>query len=139
MSSEEIIALLRESDVFAGVPEVDLRALAAGFAARRFAPGELAVTEGERGRELFLVTEGDFRVFSGVESGGEEAGKELGTLSRGEIFGEIAALTGGRRYASVQAVTNAEAMVNAEENFHHVLRQSRALSEAICRSLEKYA
>lgn len=129
------IALLRASHVFAGVPEGDLEALAKGFVPRDFAAGGIAVREGERGGEIFLVLEGAFEVFAS-ETGGR---RRLDTLGPGAIFGEIAALTGGRRYATVQAVEDSRVLVNAESNFHNVLRASRALSEAILRSLDRYA
>ncbi|MCB1096362.1 MAG: cyclic nucleotide-binding domain-containing protein [Verrucomicrobiales bacterium] len=131
----EVMALLRASTVFRDVPEEDLAALAAGFVAREFPAGEVAVREGERGHEIFLITAGSFDVFASEASGRHR----LDTLGAGAIFGEIAALTGGRRYATVQAAVDSIALVNEEKNFHEVLRASRTLSEAILRSLDRYA
>ncbi|MGK0186913.1 MAG: CRP-like cAMP-binding protein [Verrucomicrobiales bacterium] len=132
---EEVVNLLRASAVFSDVPDDDLAALAAGFVRRQFSAGSIAVREGERGREIFLVTDGAFDVFASEADGR----RRLDTLGPGVIFGEIAALTGGRRYATVQAAVDSSALVNEEANFHDVLRASRPLSEAILRSLDRYA
>ena len=136
LTESEIVDLLKGSKVFASVPQSDLQALAIGFVPRSFSPGEMAVREGERGDEIFLVIQGQFEVFS---SGKGEEKEILGTLGRGDLFGEMATLTGGRRYASVVASTEASALVKPEAAFHKVLRSSRALSEAILRSLERYS
>lgn len=125
---------MKSSPVFKDVPDADLGLLAAGFVPRTFAAGENAVREGERGGEIFLITEGAFDVFAD-ESDGR---RRLDTLKAGAIFGEFAALTGGCRYATVQAAVDSCALVNAEANFHDVLHASRPLSEAILRSLERY-
>lgn len=130
-----ILSLLQSSEVFKDVPEEDLTALAAGFVRREFPAGSIAVREGERGREIFLVTEGAFDVFASEADGRHR----LDTLGAGVIFGEIAALTGGRRYATVQAAVDSSALVNEEANFHDILMASRPLSEAILRSLDRYA
>ena len=112
-----------------------MAALAAGFVLRKFPAGDVAVRGGERGHEIFLITSGAFDVFASEIDGRYR----LDTLRTGAIFGEIAALTGGRRYATVQAAVDSTALVNEETNFHQVLRASRPLSEAILRSLDRYA
>lgn len=135
MDPLEVLSLLRESEVFKEVPAEDLSALATGFVRREFPAGSIAVREGEQGREIFLITEGTFDVFASEADGRHR----LDTLGAGVIFGEIAALTGGRRYATVQAAVDSTALVNEEANFHDILRASRPLSEAILRSLDRYA
>lgn len=132
---DAVLVLLRATAVFHDVPNEDLAALAGGFVLRQFPAGEVAVREGERGHEIFLITEGAFDVFASEVDGRHR----LDTLGAGAIFGEIAALTGGRRYATVQAVVDSAALVNEEANFHQMLRASRPLSEAILRSLDRYA
>ena len=134
-NAQQVLTLLKNSAVFSGVPEADLTQLARGFAPRAFPAGGIAVREGERGREIFLVIDGAFDVFASETDGR----KRLDILGPGSIFGEIAALTGGRRYATVQAAVDSKVLVNEETNFHEVLRASRPLSEAILRSLDRYA
>jgi CRP-like cAMP-binding protein len=57
--------------------------------------------EGERGDAMFLVLEGELRVYSKQKSGDMLF---LRILSAGDAFGEVALLTEGRRTASVEAV-----------------------------------
>jgi len=59
------------------------------------------VKEGQRGDSMFLVLEGELRVFSTQKSGEMLF---LRILSAGDSFGEVALLTQGLRSASVEAV-----------------------------------
>ncbi|HUT76478.1 MAG TPA: protein kinase, partial [Polyangia bacterium] len=65
---------------------------------RTFAPGALIVREGEPGDEAYIITEGRCRAFR------TERGKMcvLREMAVGDVFGEIAVFTGGRRTASVE-------------------------------------
>lgn len=66
---------------------------------RSFAPGEPIVSHGESGREMYVMLEGTSDVFGG--SG--ERRKQLMTLKRGDVFGEMALVRGERRSADVIA------------------------------------
>src|SRR2546425_9583960 len=57
--------------------------------------------EGQRGDAMFLILDGELRVYS-TQKGGEVM--FLRILSAGDAFGEIALLTQGPRSASVEAV-----------------------------------
>ena len=135
LNEDSALGLLRNSEIFSAVPDDDLEILARGFERKTFRAGEIAVAEGDRSAEIFLVADGEFEVFE--DEGGSR--RVLGTMSRGDLFGEMAALTGGNRYASVAASTDSAAYVNAEASFRQALRASKALSDAICRSLGRYA
>ena len=128
------LEILRQSGQFARVPEEELGEFARGFEPRSFSAGDIAVKEGDRGREIYLILEGNFDVKTCDADGCEH----LNSLGAGAMFGEMAALTGGRRFATVQAVTDAKVLVNAEAQFHEILQSSKALSEAILSSLDKY-
>ena len=78
--------------------------LAARGDVRRFARGSVIIREGERSQSLFILLEGQLSVFSQGERGRKVV---YNTLGAGEIVGEMF-LDGGRRSASVQAVTAVE-------------------------------
>lgn len=61
------------------------------------AKGKTLIAEGEEGSEVFLVLDGVVSV--------EVGGSELGQLGPGAVLGERALLEGGRRTATVRAVT----------------------------------
>lgn len=87
--------LLRAAPVFSALPaEVLERILSAG-AERTYAEGEHVVRAGHPGDELYVVLEGSVRI--------ERDGRLVRMLGKGELFGEIAILDGGRRTADAVA------------------------------------
>jgi len=64
---------------------------------RRLGAGRTLVEQGERGEELFLLFDGVLRV--------EVDGKPVAEVGPGAIVGEMALLEGGRRTATLRAVT----------------------------------
>jgi Cyclic nucleotide-binding domain len=64
---------------------------------RRLRPGESLVEQGEAGEELFLLFDGVLSV--------EQDGKPVVEVGPGAILGEMALLEGGRRTATLRAVT----------------------------------
>src|SRR5205814_10430812 len=70
------------------------------FPTRPYPAGAIIVAEGDRGDEAFVIEKGTCVVYKTV--GGER--KVLRHLQPGSVFGETAALAGGTRTASVQAV-----------------------------------
>ena len=68
----------------------------------RLPDGHVVFREGDDGRSLFLVADGEVRVVKGAD-------RELGRLAEGAVFGEMALLGGAtRRTASVQVVGEAD-------------------------------
>ncbi len=80
-----------------------------------FSENSIIVKEGDTGNSLYIVKKGILTVVTHIM--GETI--ELGRLSEGDIFGEIALLTGRPRTASVIAATDAEVMEIKE----HVLKE----------------
>lgn len=94
----------RESAVaLAGVPlfadfsKRHLQRLAKATDELTFRPGERVVEEGMRGETLFVVLGGRAKV--------TRRGKKVGEVLPGDFFGELSALDGGTRTASVSAGT----------------------------------
>ena len=87
---------------FAGLPEQELDALASTAAEVEFAEGDALMTEGDLGHCLFVVESGAAVVTSGDE--------RLGDVGPGDVVGEIAVLSSGRRTASVVATTPVRAL-----------------------------
>lgn len=68
---------------------------------RQYYPGDRILQEGERGTELFILMSGELEVTRGRV--------HLGILRiKGDVMGEIAALTGRSRSATVTALTEAQ-------------------------------
>lgn len=153
-STKEIVTLLSDSQAFSGTPEKELTALAELFTERTVRDGEIITEEDATGGDVYLVVDGLFGVFTGADFdddddeaedgdddddlGGGGGGKELRVLQRGDVFGEIAAMTGGRRMATVRAVSDGKLLTLAKDDFHRVLKNSPEMVEAICNSMARY-
>src|SRR5438128_9918619 len=94
--SDERIEILRKVQLFDGLSDKELAAVANAAKERRFDTGDTVVGEGEGGVGFFVIADGTARV--------ETRGERRATLSAGASFGEVALLDeGGRRTASVIA------------------------------------
>ena len=75
----------------------ELQALADRMYERTFPPGEHATVEGEPGDGFYIVDSGEAEI--------TVQGQQLGTLAAGDVFGEIALLTGSGRAATITATS----------------------------------
>ena len=88
------------SPLFNGLTEDELLALVRGLELRTLEPGDIVLTEGEAGQSVFLVATGRVKVFMRNRSGQDVLLRPLG---EGAFFGEISALSGRARTATVTA------------------------------------
>jgi CRP/FNR family transcriptional regulator, cyclic AMP receptor protein len=83
--------------LFADLPKRHLQRLAREADELTFAPGEQIVREGSLGETVFVVMEGRAKV--------TRNGRRVGEVLPGDFFGELSAIDGGPRTASITAVT----------------------------------
>jgi predicted outer membrane repeat protein len=83
--------------VFVSLPAEAHHALAEAARLRLFGHGEVVVHEGDPGRSMFLVRQGEVRVVVGAEQ------REVAVTRAGGYFGEMSLLTGDPRTATVVA------------------------------------
>ena len=88
---------IRSISLFADLEESELVVVAGLAGELEVDAGSMLATEGDFGHAFFAVEEGSADVLGGDE--------RIGGLAPGDIFGEIALLSSGRRTASVVAVT----------------------------------
>ncbi len=92
---------LRSIDLFAGIAEADVVALAGLGRVETFSKGQVVFREREAGDRLYVVISGVVE----VSKAGAREGRphRLALLERGEVLGEIAAFDQGPRSATAQA------------------------------------
>lgn len=88
---------LASVSLFSDFSKRHLNRLAAAADELDFAPGESVVREGDPGETLFVVLAGEGKVIRGR--------RKVGDVLPGDFFGELSAIDGGPRTASVVAVT----------------------------------
>lgn len=104
---ELLLSRLREQPMFRDsqqIPDNYLLHFIASSKLLSFAPGDVALHEGEYGRNIFLILDGRF-VISQLHPSGEDL--PIAILRRGEFMGERGMLTGQRRNATASAQTPA--------------------------------
>jgi CRP/FNR family cyclic AMP-dependent transcriptional regulator len=106
------------------LPQQLLDALAALGHARAYAKGTIVVTEGEPALSMYLVHEGQLRVFVSDEDGREV---ELNTIGPGEYFGELM-LGSEVRTATVQTTSKARLTMVTRAEFEQALAAQPALA-----------
>jgi hypothetical protein len=103
------IALLRILPLFAALPPPELEGVARSLRAACAEPGEVVVQQGDSGDRYYAIAEGTVEVL--VD------GAVVGTMTRGEGFGEIALLHDVPRTATVRAITAASLYALGKEPF----------------------
>jgi CRP-like cAMP-binding protein len=89
--------------------------------------GKLMAQEGDRGREFFVLLEGEADVTKGDRS--------INRLQKGDFFGEIALVTHMPRTASVTATSDVRVLVITERDFAALLKRAPEVSRGVAEAL----
>ncbi|SRR6266511_122747 len=89
--------------------------------------GKEMATEGDRGREFFVLLDGEAEV--------TRRGSRINTMKQGEFFGEIALVTKMPRTASVVATTDVRVLVITERAFDALLKKSPEVGRSVAEAL----
>jgi hypothetical protein len=99
---------LRRSPLFQGMYVWQIKKLLLASEVRSFAAGGRIIEEGAEGAEMFVVLEGSVTAQKTRPDGRVD---RLRYMKVGELFGEVAPLSGGRRTADVVALEDAQVLV----------------------------
>lgn len=104
---------------------------------RNYLPGNTLIEEGDDSQEAFFLYSGEAVAYKQMD--GHE--RQLGMLTEGQLFGEMAYLLKEKRTASVRAKTAVVALVLPPAMLEQLMRHSAPLSrriiDTLCHRLEK--
>ena len=133
-SVEQVLELLRKVDLFEGLPEGQLREVAAIVEGLELDEGEVLFQEGEPGDAFYAVFSGAVEIVKRTASGTEK----MAIRRTGEAFGEMALLDDAPRSATARAIEETRLVTISRESFQALLggdslatRVLRALSKAL--------
>lgn len=87
---------------------------------KKFRKGQTLVREGAEAMSVFLLKSGTVRVYKNIA--GEEV--EIDDLTVNEVFGEISMFEEGRRFFTVKALEDGEAVVFSKKQMDEMLRKA---------------
>ena len=123
------LKLLRQVNLFAGLNDEELATVDRLVDDVCVPAGHVLTTEGQIGRQAFVIVSGEASVTIG--------GRPIGTVGPGEVVGEVALTDGSPRTATVTAVTPLDLLVLSSSAFKALLSETavarRVLSDVIRR------
>ncbi len=125
-------ATLARIPLFADLPGDDLRILAAHAVVRRYKKNTIVIGKGEESDTMYVVHSGRLRVFLDDEHGNEHIIRLLGP---GDVFGELAMLSGAPRSANVITTEDCELSVISRLHFMECLAANSQIGFRIIRGL----
>lgn len=118
---------LRALPLLQGLDDARITALAARARIFTVPAGHVLVREGERSDDLFVIDRGSVRITARRRD--EEV--LLDRLDAGDVFGEIAALTGEARTATARTATRATLVALSREDLFDAMERDAGLADAI--------
>ena len=106
---EDVLAYLGKVPLFSACTKKDLTHISKYSDRVQVPAGTKMTEEGRVGYEFYVILDGKVSVSKG--------GREVNTLGPGDAFGELALLDRAPRNATVEAVTDVEALVMGQREF----------------------
>jgi CRP/FNR family cyclic AMP-dependent transcriptional regulator len=127
MAREQYLEHLAAVPLFRGLTTKELRDIAKATVELDIEEGKEFVTQGDVGREAFVIVEGKAEAFRN--------GKKIAELGPGDCVGELALLDHGPRTASVIAATPLTVLVLGPREFAGVLDEVPTLGHKLLEAL----
>lgn len=121
------LQMLSQVPLFSACSQAELREIARLGTALAVETGSVLTEEGAPGREFFLVVEG--------EAGCTIRNRQVAVFGPGDSFGELALLDGGRRTATITALTPMRVLVLSAGEFAGLLQASPSITAKLLAQL----
>ena len=123
----EKVEVIKRVPLFAGCSKGELEQIAQIADEIDLAEGKEMTREGSRGREFFVLLEGDADVTKG--------GSSINKLGPGDFFGEIALISDSPRTATVTATSPVRALVITDRSFRRLLDEQPEIQRKVLMAL----
>jgi CRP/FNR family transcriptional regulator, cyclic AMP receptor protein len=123
------VQALKRAPLFEGLSRKELGELARVSEDMEVPAGDVLCSEGDIGREFFVIVDGETQVTA--------KGKDLGIRGSGEFIGEIALLEDTRRTATVTATSPLRVFVLTREDFRSLVRENPSVERKIMHALAR--
>jgi CRP-like cAMP-binding protein len=121
------VELLKKVPLFSKLNKQELQQVAHIADELDLPAGKEMATEGDRGREFFVLLDGEADV--------TKQGSRINTMKKGDFFGEIALVTKMPRTATVTATTDVDVLVITERDFDALLKKTPEIGRSIAEAL----
>jgi CRP/FNR family cyclic AMP-dependent transcriptional regulator len=126
--------ILQQVEIFQGLSEEELEALAATSSSRAFPKNTVVIHENDPADSLFIIESGKVKVYCSDKNGKEFI---MNTQGEGDYFGELALLDDSTRSASVRTVEKSSFCIIFKDDFNRVLDEHPKIARQLIRNLSQ--
>ncbi len=130
------IDYIKRVKMFGKLSEDDQRHLARISAMRNYSQGDVIFSEGEKGKELYIINRGIIKIKKKIETAMQE--NETQTLTKvrsGDHFGEFTFFEGGTHSASAIAAGDVSLLVLSRDDFNKLIKEVPRLGYKIMQEM----
>lgn len=131
-TDQAVMNSLANVSLFAAMDQRDLLALSQNLRRSAYAPGEMVVQHLDDDDDVYFILKGSL-IASIISPEGREVAFDV--MIAGDYFGEISAIDGGGRSASVAALVESEVAAISGRRFRELIDQHTVVSSALVRDL----
>ncbi len=124
--------MLQQIHLFSNLATNESAVLTDHSTTRSYPANTVLITEGDRSDSLYVILEGEVKVFVSDENGKEAI---LNLMGPGEYFGELALLDDSPRSASVMTLVPTKVMIITKSDFKRCLSSNPDLAYNLIKSL----
>ncbi len=134
--SSRVIDNLRKVEIFAGLTDEDLVAMASICKAARVPADRTIFKEGDDGDDLYVIHEGSVRVLLNTKTAsGKGTTSTINMLYPGQCFGELVLLNGITRTATIVAAEPVTLIVIDDGDFRRLCESNPRIGYTVMRNL----
>jgi len=130
----EITEVTRQSDIFQGLSDGELAQLAQICRMTTFPAGKKICTEGECGKDIFVLAEGRASVMA-KKTGNKKS--KIGTVGQGEIFGEMSIIEDLPRNADLVTDVDSKLVVIDRFELESLMNKNCHLGKIVMQNMAK--